>query len=80
MARTLAVEQLDARVDEVLPQVVTSPELRPQLERAARIRIALAEDRGVNDVGDDDLRRYDARVARVLGRWGARDPEGGSSP
>lgn len=80
MARTLAVERLDAQVNEVLPQVVTSPELRPQLEHAARIRIALAEDRPVNEVDDDDLRRYDVRVARVLGRWAARDPEGGTPP
>lgn len=80
LARALAVEHLDARIEEVLPQVVTSPALRPQLERAALNRVALAEDRSPDAIDDDDLRRYDPRVARVLGRWGARDAEGGFSP
>lgn len=79
LARAVAVERLDERIAEVLPQVVTSPALRPQLERAATIRVALAEDRAPADVDDDDLQRYDPRVARVLGRWGSRGSEGGSS-
>jgi predicted nucleic acid-binding Zn ribbon protein len=78
VARGLAVRRLDARVAELLPQVLASPELRPQLERAARHRVALAEERPVAQVGDADLERFDARVARVLGRWGGHRPEEGS--
>ena len=80
VARALAVERLDERVAELLPQVLASPELRPQLERAARIRIALAEERPAATIDDLDLERYDARVARVLGRWGGPRPEEGSEP
>jgi predicted nucleic acid-binding Zn ribbon protein len=80
VARALAVELLDERVAELLPQVLASPELRPQLARAARIRIALAEERPVTTVDDVDLERFDARVARVLGRWGGTRPEEGSEP
>jgi predicted nucleic acid-binding Zn ribbon protein len=80
VARALAVERLDERVAELLPQVLASPELRPQLERAARIRIALAEERALATIDDADLERYDARVARVLGRWGGPRPEEGTEP
>lgn len=80
VARGLAVERLDARIAELLPQVLASPELRPQLERAARIRIALAEDRALTTIEDPDLERFDARVARVLGRWGGPRPEEGTEP
>ena len=59
---------------------VQPPELLPQLERAARIRIALAEERPAATIDDLDLERYDARVARVLGRWGGPRPEEGSEP
>lgn len=78
VARTLAAEALDRRIAELLPQVLASPELRPQLERAAHNRVAVSEERPVAAVNDDDLRRLDARVARVLGRWDRSGPEGGT--
>ncbi len=72
VAAALAVEELDARMAELLPQVLATPELRPQLELAARHRLALAEGREPTDVGDADVARLDPRIARALGRWGDR--------
>jgi hypothetical protein len=78
VARALAVEALDARLAELLPQVLASPALRPQLARAARHRLALAEGRPVGDVEEAETARLDPRIARALGRWGGADPsEGG---
>lgn len=69
VARALAAEALDARLDELLPQVLASPALAPQLERAARHRLALEDGIPPEDVTDDDHARLDPRVARALGRW-----------
>lgn len=80
VARALAVERLDAHIAELLPQVLASPALRPQLERAAIHSIALRDDRPVHEVGDADLYRLDPRIVRVLGRWGAPSDEGGTAP
>ena len=77
VARALAVEALDARLGELLPQVLASPELRPQLARAARHRLALAENRPVRELDDDDTARLDPRIARALGRWAGGASEGG---
>jgi hypothetical protein len=80
VACALAVELLDERIAELLPHVLASPELRPQLERAARFRIALAEGRAPATIDDPDLERFDPRVARVLGRWGGLRPEEEGEP
>jgi hypothetical protein len=77
VARALAVEALDARLGELLPQVLASPELRPQLARAAQHRLALAENRSVRELDDDDTARLDPRIARALGRWAGGASEGG---
>lgn len=69
VARALAAEALDARLDELLPQVLASPALAPQLERAARHRLALDDGVSPDVVDDDDHARLDPRVARALGRW-----------
>jgi hypothetical protein len=79
VARALAVEALDARLLELLPQVLASPELKSQLAQAARHRVALDEGRPIRDLDDSDLDRLDPRIARVLGRWGSNDPRGGTT-
>lgn len=79
VARALAVEALDARLLELLPQVLASPALKPQLVQAARHRVALDEGRPVRDIDDSDLDRLDPRIARVLGRWASDDSRGGTT-
>ena len=79
VARALAVEALDARLLELLPQVLAAPALKPQLAQAARHRVALDQGRPTCDIDDADLDRLDPRIARVLGRWGSADPRGGTT-
>ncbi len=67
VAEDLAAAALDAALLELLPQVIADPELRPQLERAARCRAALASRMDPSDVGEAQLARLDPRVRRVLG-------------
>lgn len=69
VARALAREELDERLAELLPQVLASPALVPQLERAARHRLALETGATPDDLNDDDFARLDPRIARALGRW-----------
>ena len=73
VAVALAVEALDARLLELLPHVLASPDLRPQLERAARHRAALDAGVAPDRVGPDELDRLDPRIGRVLGRWASDD-------
>lgn len=73
VAVALAVEALDARLLELLPHVLASPELRPQLERAARHRAALDAGVAPDRVGPAELDRLDPRIGRVLGRWASDD-------
>lgn len=79
VASALAVEALDRRLAELLPQVLATPDLKPQLERAALHRIALAEGRPVETVSDADVALLDPRLARVLGRW-AQDDDSRRTP
>lgn len=69
VARALAAEALDARLDELLPQVLASPALAPQLERAARHRLAVERGVAPQAIDEAEFERLDARVARALGRW-----------
>lgn len=73
VAVALAVEALDARLLELLPHVLASPELRPQLGRAARNRAALEAGLPPDRVGPAELDRLDPRIGRVLGRWASGD-------
>lgn len=73
VAVALAVEALDARLLELLPHVLASPELRPQLERAARNRAALEAGLPPDRVGPAELDSLDPRIGRVLGRWSSDD-------
>ncbi len=67
VAEHLAARALDVTLVELLPQVLADPALKPQLERAARCRAALATGKALDDVEADDLRHLPERVQRVLG-------------
>ena len=67
VAEHLAERALDATLVELLPQVLADPALKPQLERAARCRAALAAGKALDDVEADDLLYLPERVRRVLG-------------
>lgn len=67
VAERLAAHALDATLTELLPQVLGDPELRPQLERAARCRAALAAGKTLAEVDSADLAVLPERVRRVLG-------------
>jgi hypothetical protein len=70
VAVLLARQQLEATLDELLPQVLADQELRPQLETAARCLLALRSGKAPADVGDAELAGLPVRVARVLRHWG----------
>lgn len=70
VARYLAVEQLRDTLGELLPQVLGSPALKPQLESAARCYLAHTLNKPLDTIDDDDLGWLEPRIARVLGRWG----------
>ncbi|MDZ7705914.1 MAG: DUF721 domain-containing protein [Trueperaceae bacterium] len=70
VARYLAVEQLKDTLGELLPQVLGSPALKPQLESAARCFLAHTLNKPLGEIDDDDLGWLEPRIARVLGRWG----------
>jgi hypothetical protein len=71
--RAVAVYQAKAylteRLQELLPQVLADPNLKPHLEHAARCHLAHLLAKPLEDVTDDDLSRLDPRIARALGRW-----------
>ena len=69
VASLLAQEELRRHVDELLPQVLARPELRPQLEAAARCLLALRLGKPQAQVNDADLGNLPVRVARILGHW-----------
>jgi hypothetical protein len=67
VADHLAAAYLDRTLAELLPQALGDPGLRPQLERAARCRAALAAGTSLQALDERDLDRLDPRVRRVLG-------------
>lgn len=67
VAEHLAVRSLDATLTELLPQVLADPAMKPQLERAARCRAALAAGKALDEVGPEDLGQLPERVRHVLG-------------
>lgn len=69
VAVRLALQQLEANLSELLPQVLGDPELRPQLETVARCFLALRFGKTPAEVVDRDLHELPIRVARVLGHW-----------
>ena len=60
---------LTEKLQELLPQVLADPALKPHLESAARCYLAHLLAKPLADVSDDDLSRLDPRIARALGRW-----------
>lgn len=69
VARALALERLDDDLLELLPQAVSDPRLRDQLEAVARCRLALELEVAPGALTDEDWQRLDTRVARALGRY-----------
>jgi hypothetical protein len=63
----LALGSLDRTLGELLPQALGDPSVKPQLERAARCRAALAAGKALADVQEIDMERLPDRVRRVLG-------------
>lgn len=60
---------LSEKLQELLPQVLADPALKPQLEFVARCYLAHLLEKPLADVTEADLSRLDARIARALGRW-----------
>lgn len=69
VAELLAREQLQVTVRELLPHVLAKPELRPQLEAAARCLLSLTLHKPRQDLTDQDILALPQRIARVLGYW-----------
>lgn len=60
---------LNARLFELLPQVLADPAAHPYLAQAARCYLAHLLGKKLAEVSDEDFDRLDSRVARALGRW-----------
>lgn len=69
VATSLALHELEGTLMELLPQVVSDPQLRPQLETVARYYLALRLGKSPELVSDADLSSLPPQVARVLGEW-----------
>jgi len=67
VAEHLAARSLDETLLELLPQVLGDPSIKPQLERAARCRAAIAAGKSLDDVEEFDMQHLPDRVRRVLG-------------
>lgn len=67
VAEHLAAASLERTLGELLPQVLGDPALKPQLERAARCRAALAAGKALEAVDETDMERLPERVRRMLG-------------
>ncbi|NLG08048.1 MAG: DUF721 domain-containing protein [Deinococcales bacterium] len=70
VAAHLAVRDLDVAIRELMPAAVENPRIVPQLERAARNRVALASGKAPEAVEHHDIERYDTRLALLLRRLG----------
>jgi len=73
VAAHLAARWLDADLQELLPAAVLRPATLPQLESAARRRVALAKGVAPEEVSAADLTAFDARLAPLLRRLDAGD-------
>lgn len=69
----LAARQLDADLRELMPAVALRPAMLPQLEQAARCRVALSLGVAADVVSARDLAAFDPRLTQLLRRY---DPEG----
>ncbi len=66
VAAHLAKKELDAALRELMPVVLERPAMLPQLERAARCRVALETGKPTGAVGYNDLMKFDRRLAQLL--------------
>lgn len=74
VAARLAGSYLDAALKDLVPRAMAEASLRPHVVHAAARRAALAADKTVGQVVDDDLRLIDERVGRYL-NWTLADRE-----
>ena len=70
VARYLAQVDLEGQLNEILPQALADPTLKPQLEAASRCLLAFKLNKPLAEVGPSDLDQLPPRIARALGRWG----------
>lgn len=68
VALHLAARRLDDDLRELMPAAALQPEVLPQLDSAARCRVALALGVAPSDVTPDDLTRFDPRITQLLRR------------
>lgn len=66
VARYLAALRLDADLRELMPAAALDQSILPQLDRAARCRVALALDTTPQSVTSADLARFDVRLMQLL--------------
>lgn len=66
VAGHLAARRLDAHLRELMPAVALNPAMLPQLDRAARCRVALALGVAPTAVSHADLAAFDPRITQLL--------------
>lgn len=66
VARYVAAMRLDADLRELMPAAALDQSILPQLDRAARCRVALALDVDPQNVTSADLGRFDVRLMQLL--------------
>ena len=69
VARHLAARHLDADLRELMPAAALQPAVLPQLDRAARCRVALAEGTAPEAVSQEALQRFDPRITQLLRKY-----------
>jgi len=69
VARHLAARHLDADLRELMPVAALQPAVLPQLDRAARCRVALAEGTAPEAVSQEALQRFDPRITQLLRKY-----------
>ena len=65
----LARGRLEEAVLELLPQVLSDPAMKAELEAVARCLLALRLGKGPAELNEDDWAGLEPRVARARGRW-----------
>lgn len=69
VARHLAARHLDEDLRELMPVAALQPAVLPQLDKAARCRVALAEGGAPADVTQEALERFDPRITQLLRKY-----------
>ncbi|MEZ4629433.1 MAG: DciA family protein [Deinococcales bacterium] len=69
VAKYLALGTLKSHLQELLPQAIAMPALKPQLDYAARCYLANLLNKSLGQLAEDDFYKLDVKVARILGYW-----------